>query len=272
MLEMKIMKKLFFILSFLLIGLNSFSQQYNDIIVLKSKDTIYCDFRKEVNDTVFYYSKSSPGVLYHVKNNEIIEYQLNYPEIARRRIEEKRINEAKNENLSFKDSTITPIFQKYAINYVANIPKLPLGVSGICKLKNSNSYLYFDVKLSVSGIDMDHYYDNISKQTAINWGDNQIKSSADGYLVNIGVAQRLNYTFSIYFGIGFSEISYYLQYHDDTGILGDNGDYWIKDDKDNSVKFNATGGLILYVSKNIDLQFGFDTSPGGLNLGIGYCF
>ena len=112
------------------------------------------------------------------------------------------------------------------------------------------------------------YYENISISEAEGWGDSFLKEDESYDTFDVGLTFAYTNAFALYLGIGLSEVDSYRQYHDDFGILGDNGDYWI-DGSMNGTKMNTVGGAIIRTSDTVLLQIGCDSQPKGLNIGVG---
>lgn len=112
------------------------------------------------------------------------------------------------------------------------------------------------------------YYENISISEAEGWGDRLLKNDAVHDTYSAGITYVVNRGLFLYSGVGYTASRSYRQYHDDLGILGDNGDYWV-DGPNGGSSTNMLVGLIIRAKERTVFHVGYDTSPSGLNLGIG---
>jgi len=113
-----------------------------------------------------------------------------------------------------------------------------------------------------------NYYENISIGQSEDWGDQFLKSDESYDTFNAGVTYAYGKQFFVYLGAGISETDSYRQYHDEFGILGDGGNYWI-DGIENGTATNTVFGAMFRTSDTFVIQIGYDSRPAGLNLGIG---
>ncbi len=112
------------------------------------------------------------------------------------------------------------------------------------------------------------YYENISISEAEGWGDRLLKNDTVYDTYSAGITYVVNPGLFLYSGVGYTDSRSYRQYHDDLGILGDNGDYWVDGTKGGS-STNVLVGAMIRASERTVFHIGYDTSPSGLNLGIG---
>lgn len=87
--------------------------------------------------------------------------------------------------------------------------------------------------------------------------------------VSAGLIKGLSRRVLIYSGAGLSQYSEYRKYYDDEGILGKNGDYWIKDHGQSDLKANFLFGVFVILDSAKVGQIGVETEPFGITFGFG---
>jgi len=133
--------------------------------------------------------------------------------------------------------------------------------------------LYGDIKFSLKN--PQPRQENVSRYTAENvFGDTY---QEDAHVVTSGClgGTKMFYkakdesAFYGFGGLGFSQDQYWRKYYDRLGILGNRGNYWIKDGETSGLNFQA--GAILS-KENYTITIGLDTLPSSLFVGVGYLF
>jgi hypothetical protein len=154
--------------------------------------------------------------------------------------------------------------------YLGNIPNAPLGAAvGITKIDRIGYFIAFKTNSKLHADDASDFYPDISLNKAQNiLGDKKIDESTGCRSFEIGITSRAATNLFFYIGIGYGYSAKYMQFYDRFEILGSNGKYWIRTEENSSVNF--LGGLMYFIGTGLYLQFGADTFPGGLNIGIGW--
>ncbi len=155
-----------------------------------------------------------------------------------------------------------------AAGYAGNIPKEWLGFC-FFSTKPEGVGLYLDLKGSVPLIyGGDDFYENISVQDAVGWGD-PLSDTQDSWVsCNVGMTKVFSRSLALYAGVGYSVNTTYFNYYDPMRILGTNGSYWVEGESDSS--FNILGGLLVTFGEKWGLQGGGELSPGGVTVGVFY--
>ena len=152
--------------------------------------------------------------------------------------------------------------------YTGNIPEEWLGFC-FFSTKPEGVGLYLDLKASVPLIyGGNDFYDNISAQEAIGWGDPLTDTQDTWVSGNIGMTKVLSNTLALYAGVGISVNTTYFNHYDPMHILGTNGSYWVEGESDSA--FNALGGLLVTLGEKWGVQGGGELNPGGVTVGVFY--
>ena len=161
------------------------------------------------------------------------------------------------------------------LNFVSSIPNNPFGISIPVFFKNSNIGVYGDIKstLSNEGVEGVDLTDSLTK----NQVDNFLKHPYLGVretmpiLFNLGVTIKSKSKNIVYYvALGAHIRETYHQYFDPTKTWSTEGNYHILASR--TTKLNFTTGAMYIFENGLILQGGFDTTPLGLNLGVGFVF
>jgi hypothetical protein len=157
-------------------------------------------------------------------------------------------------------------FPHNALGFSANVPKQFLGFS-LCTLRPHKVGLYVDIKAGIPFVEgSDSYYDNISIWQAEDWGDHLVSKQSHWISLNVGGTFVISSAVACYFGGGYSHRADYREYYDEFHILGEDGHYMIDDGS--ASRANFLGGLLVQADRTWGLQFGAESAPRGVTLGV----
>jgi hypothetical protein len=161
------------------------------------------------------------------------------------------------------------------LSLVSNIPGAPFGIAFPVFIKNSRVGVYGDFKVKFTnnnpkGADLT---DSVSRQQIETYLKHPYmgQRQSDPFSFCLGVTIKSNTKGLVYYvGAGARVVDFYRQYFDPSGIWGNSGNYYIRENRE--VTMNITGGAMYIFKKGLILQGGFDTAPLGLHLGVGIVF
>lgn len=161
------------------------------------------------------------------------------------------------------------------LNYIGHFPGLPIGIAFPVFFKNSTLGIYGDFKGNFSnngpeGADMS---DSLTQFEIENYLKHPFLGNRESspFIFNLGVTIKSKTEGLVYYAaIGAVVKSYYKQYFDPSGQWSRQGNYYILYKRER--KLNVTGGAMYIFKNGLIVQGGFDTTPFGLNLGIGIVF
>jgi hypothetical protein len=159
----------------------------------------------------------------------------------------------------------------FLLDFIGNIPKQPIGFC-VATIRPRSLGLFLSAKLSLPPFPPDNEtYDNISIHKAEDiFHDKFMGTKKYGYSLSIGITRTISANSAIYLAPGLTWTDTYRQYYDKFEILGQNGEYLLKDDTEMQPSISA--GFILTASKGINMILGADIQPLGIDLGIGKTF
>lgn len=154
--------------------------------------------------------------------------------------------------------------------FISSVPGVPFGASvGLATSNRVGFYAALKMNFKDIGKDASDFYQNISEEKARNTFHDPEKSSRTGItVIEAGITGRVLRNLYAYLGVGYTMRTDYKQFQDEFRILGKDGLYWVKTGDNSTINLN--GGIVLFLVRGPYLQLGFDTSPGWINLGIGF--
>jgi hypothetical protein len=158
------------------------------------------------------------------------------------------------------------------VGYVTNLPDQPVGFM-LAKVVPHAVGFCFDIKASIpiSRSGADDFYENISVHQAEDiFGDRLIGTDLTCVSLNGGLTMGVAGPVAIYGGIGVTWKTAYRQYYDPFEILGEHGQYWVRDDQGSSAGPNLLGGLFARLGNGWALQIGGESNPAGVTAGIAF--
>jgi len=158
------------------------------------------------------------------------------------------------------------------LGYAANIPNQYLGFTfGFSRPRTWG--LFLEYKMDLTTLEIAPYLsENLTVEDVedIFYADTLKDSRYSWISVNGGITWPINDRFCSYLGLGASFHKAYRQYREPyTGGISADGSYWVRDDANSTVNFNATGGVYCKLGRYFYLQLGGDIRPLGLAVGLG---
>lgn len=158
------------------------------------------------------------------------------------------------------------------VGYVANAPQLMVGGTVWGLVPGLRGFgLYVDFKLDPSDeTDRMNFVREWTPQDAAGFGDRHFSTENRWRSVNLALLRPLTREFSVYAGAGYSEWTRYREYVDPVGERGFAGFYWVEDRDGSGSTMNLLGGVFLRMGSRIRAQFGVESQPGGVTVGLSY--
>lgn len=152
--------------------------------------------------------------------------------------------------------------------YIGNFKSAPIGIQ-FFTIRDENVGFYFDFKMSSTEDDS-----GVSKTTAdVVFGDELRETKETSLVINCGATKKISSGVLAVAYLGLNNTDRNYRYYDATGILGDNGRYWVIEDAGNEVNF---GGGFVFVpdieKSNFYFTLTIDKSPSGVSAGLGFLF
>ena len=127
---------------------------------------------------------------------------------------------------------------------------------------------YSTLSVTILGVNQDHVYDNISRNT---YDDLKEGEETESVILNVGAVRHVYKAFYLYGGIGYTGTTEYAELNDPTDILGDNeGTYYVETDESSNANLNF--GTILKIEHSLTFRLGYITEPEGVSVGVGFLF
>lgn len=165
----------------------------------------------------------------------------------------------------------------FGVGYTANAPKLLAGGSAWAVFPGLRGFgLYADAKFSAASpaSNEDEFLAGITaEQMEADFPDHVFHVSEDTYRsFNAGLTKLITQEFIAYVGAGWVERTHYAKFYDETEEFGRFGFYWVEDPANSSGGVNFLGGVLLRMGPNLRAQFGAETRPFGVTVGLSLNF
>jgi hypothetical protein len=158
-----------------------------------------------------------------------------------------------------------------SIGYVANAPNAFLG-AGIAFINPTFVGAFADFRTSGSSpAGRSNFVPEWDVDRALNeFGDFFFNREDDWMVVNAGLTRVIGPELAIYAGAGYARLRAFEQYEDPEGERGEFGYYWVEDDRVSGNYVNALGGVYFRAGRNLVFQFGAESRPRGMTVGVHY--
>ena len=164
---------------------------------------------------------------------------------------------------------------RLAIGYVTNAPNMFAGVSvyGLFDALGGIG-LYVDAKRSLqSPEDESDFVDDFTVSDAEALPGQQFNQEEFAWWsLNAAILRPLSPELMVYLGAGYTSENRYARYLDTTNSLGlgSFGYYWAHDPQESGGRINVLGGMFFRISRAMAVQFGLESAPRGLTVGLSY--
>ncbi len=155
--------------------------------------------------------------------------------------------------------------------WVVNIPEQFIGFQ-IAFTKPRAIGFFLDAKSGYPVREYEqHFYHSITVSQAEHLFNHYHLSTDRNWIsLNLGVTRVVSARFAIYGGAGYSYRMVYRKYYDPQEVLGDHGDYWIKDRHQSKSKINLLVGFLVNLNSVVIGRFGIEKTPPGVSVGFGW--
>lgn len=153
------------------------------------------------------------------------------------------------------------------VGYVANLPNQPMGLSLFAARERGLGF-YVDFKFGRTGEPWNDFfmYEDATVEESEEHGHEHLQDSYSRSTFNFGLTSGLSQDIAVYYGVGYSFQSKYVEYHDPLGLMGDDGDYWLEAESESGVNF--VFGVLVGISDSFGFQAGGETRPLGISVGL----
>jgi hypothetical protein len=159
----------------------------------------------------------------------------------------------------------------FTVGYVGNAPDALIG--GGATLLNPKGIGFF-VNVKISGDSpggRSNFLPDVTVEQARNqYGDLPYKDESDWFVVSGGLTRVLSPDLAVYAGAGLARREFYREFEDPDGIRGEYGYYWVEDTEHSGDFVNALAGLFFRAGRRFIVQFGVESEPRGMTIGIHY--
>lgn len=166
-----------------------------------------------------------------------------------------------------------PVFERpdWFIGYVANAPHLLLG-GAVAALPDALGGwgLYLDAKMGLdSPANDDFFMPDITFNEAKNVRQHTFSRDESYWRsYNVAVVRAFRDDLIFYLGGGAAEERVFAEFFDPSRELGNFGYYFIEDEGMHRWQANAMGGMYFRIMRHLAVQFGAESTPVGLTVGV----
>lgn len=162
---------------------------------------------------------------------------------------------------------------RVGVGYVVSAPNQYVGVSAhVLSTLAGGVGLYFDGKATRPSISSRENFESAwtSRHVDNTFGDLPFSDAHEYRSLNIALLRPMTPELMIYAGAGLTRRTVYVEYLDEERERGRYGVYWVEDTDAAAEGVNALAGAFFRIGRNMSLQFGFETQPGGVTVGAAY--
>lgn len=164
-----------------------------------------------------------------------------------------------------------PVFERptWLVGYVANAPHLLLGGTVAVLPDALGGWgLYLDAKTGVESPADDPSF--ATDRTVAQARSEDIFTGEESHWrsFNAAVVRAFRDDFIVYLGGGAAEERAFAEFLDESGQRGNFGYYIVEDESSGGWQANAMGGMYFRIMEHLALQFGVESTPVGLTVGV----
>lgn len=163
----------------------------------------------------------------------------------------------------------------FGVGYVASMPNMMAGGAAYVVLPVLGGLgLYVDAKFDVSDpTDRDNFDASLTATEVDDEIGDEFRDDESGWRAfNAAIVRPVTSALMLYGGLGYSEETVYREYFDDTGTRGLAGYYWVESTADGGSSMNVLAGMLLRMTPMFNAQFGVETAPRGVTVGVSVMF
>jgi hypothetical protein len=157
----------------------------------------------------------------------------------------------------------------YTLGYVVNAPQVLIG-GGATLLNPTGIGFFANVRVSNdSPGGRSNFMPGVTVDQALNeFGDFFYKDESRWLVLSGGLTRVISPELAVYAGAGLARREYYREFEDPARERGELGYYWIEDTEISGDYLNLLGGLFFRAGRNLVMQFGVDSEPRGMTIGV----
>lgn len=156
---------------------------------------------------------------------------------------------------------------------MVNAPSQYLGFSG----QVASNYLggigiYLDAKWDIdSPRDDAAFIDSLTAAEVDNEiGDEPLRDDDSWSSYNLAFVRSLTPELIAYAGVGLAQRTAFREYRDESGQRGIGGIYVVENSEQSGSELNLMGGAFFRIQRRLFVQFGLESKPGGVTVGLTY--
>jgi hypothetical protein len=176
------------------------------------------------------------------------------------------------EPASCQDPSPTLVRPQFGIGFVANAPDAMTGAGGYVILPRLGGFgLYLDAKSDPTDPSSNVAFEKglTGAQVRDQVPENEfIKDESRWQSVNVALVRPFNPYLILYAGVGLAKRTVFELYEEPSQTWGLGGVLWVEAPDREETRANFMVGTILRLGARISTQFGFETQPGGVTVGL----
>lgn len=174
---------------------------------------------------------------------------------------------------AFAQSGPEPVYDQphWFVGYVANAPQLLLGGTVAALPPGLGGWgVYADAKLGVESPADDRFFTREISFVEARDVRLDIFSRFESHWrsFNLALVRAFRADLILYLGGGAAEERVFAEFFDESAELGNLGYYLVEDERARAWYPNAMGGMYFRLMKHLAVQFGAETTPVGLTVGV----
>jgi hypothetical protein len=132
--------------------------------------------------------------------------------------------------------------------------------------------LYVDAKVDIeSPREEDGFIEGLTAQEVDSeFGDELFDHRPSWTNVNVALMRPVSAELIVYAGAGRAKRADYRQYIDPEQERGVQGFYWVEDPGTSGTEINLLGGAFFRIGRSLLIQFGAESKPRGVTVGVAY--
>lgn len=156
------------------------------------------------------------------------------------------------------------------VGYVANAPEMMLGGTVAALPAFLGGWgIYLDAKRGLENPGESEFLEpEITPAEAKALGHPAVQEKSYWRSLNAAVVRAFRDDLILYLGGGAAREQGYVEYFDESQTRGNFGYYWVRDDAVTGSRPNVMGGMYFRLMRHIAVQFGLESTPAGVTVGV----
>lgn len=152
--------------------------------------------------------------------------------------------------------------------YVGNMPNMFLGAGGMFLRGDWGLYADYKWAHEADPRRAQQFIDGLTPREAEAAYSDERRHSFDRWRsMNVALVRRIGGN-AFYFGAGHAHRDTFVEFYSAEVDRGYGGYYWVEDDEAESMHVNVIAGGILPIGRVLAVQFGYESRPSGIMLGV----